>query len=302
MRVVCVGAMNIDIQGFSKAPINMRDSNPGRIEMCPGGVTRNIAENMARLGLDVHMVSVTGDDDFGRIIRDSCTAVGMDITHVETLPGARSSAYLVTTDADGDMLNAVSDMRILKRMGADFIERHRSLLETADAVVLDPGLSPEALDRLTEICAGKPIFADPVSITYAGVLKPFLSRLCLVKMNSYEAEVLSDMKIRTDDDLEKAADVMLSRGLKVAVITLGSRGAFYKDTEGRTLISPCEEVRPVSTTGAGDAFSAGMVYGFAHGLSPERTLRIAARCARFALMSEQTVSPELSESAILEVQ
>ena len=131
--VACAGGANIDVQGFSNAPVNMRDSNPGVVRLCPGGVGRNIAENLARLGADVRMVSAVGDDPFGEIILKSCIDAGMDISHIEILPDARSSSYLVLTDSDGDMLAAVSDMHILKDMKADFILRHAEAFDSADA-------------------------------------------------------------------------------------------------------------------------------------------------------------------------
>ena len=62
--VTCVGGANIDIQGFSNAAINMRDSNPGTVRLCPGGVGRNIAENLAWLGANVRMVTAVGEDPF----------------------------------------------------------------------------------------------------------------------------------------------------------------------------------------------------------------------------------------------
>lgn len=299
--VVCVGAANIDLNGFSRNAIIERDSNPGTISMCPGGVGRNIAENLARLGVPVKILSVIGDDEFGKIISETCVSSGMDISELEILPNARSSAYLVLTDNDGDMYAAISDMHILKGMGRAFIQRHAAALDETDAIVIDPGLSPEALDEITSKWQGKAIFSDPVSTTYAGVLKPFLPRLTMVKSNRIEAEILSGETIANDTDLERAADKILAAGTEIVIITLGADGAYYKDRAGISIRSTCRPLTPINATGAGDAFTAAAVFSYLMGYEPEKILDFSIAAAGIAMMHRMTVNPEMSLNAIQQV-
>ena len=291
--VTCVGGANIDIQGFPNAAINMRDSNPGMIRLCPGGVGRNIAENLGWLGLDVQMVSAVGEDAFAEMILKSCRDAGVDVAHIETIPGAHSSAYLVLTDRDGDMLAAISDMHIVKQLDAGFIMRHRDAFDSADAIVLDPNLSVDCLEVLTSGWADKPLFADPISTTYAGTLKPFLPFLKMVKCNRQEAEIFAEMEIGNETDLEKAADRILATGTDCAVITLGSDGVFYKDNDGLRLRKFHKPLEPVSATGAGDSFTAAMVYCRMMGKTPEASLEFAMKVAEITIMDVLTVSPRI---------
>ena len=283
----------MDIQGFPNASIHMRDSNPGTIRLCPGGVGRNIAENMGWLGLNVRMVSAVGEDSFAEMILKSCRDAGVDVSHIETIPGAHSSVYLVLTDHDGDMLAAISDMHIVKQLGPDFIARHAEAFDSADAIVLDPNLSVECLEALTSGWADKPLFADPISTTYAGTLKPFLPRLKMVKCNRQEAEIFAEMKIASETDLETAADHILSIGTSCVVITLGSDGVFYKDQGGTRLRKFHQPLEPVSATGAGDSFTAAMVYGWLKGKTPEASLEFAMKVAETTIMDVLTVSPRI---------
>lgn len=292
--VTCVGGANIDIQGFSNAAINLRDSNPGTVRLCPGGVGRNIAENLAWLGAQVRMVTAVGDDPFAEMILKSCVNAGIDISEIETIPGARSSSYLVLTDSDGDMLAAISDMHIMKQLNGDFILRHAAALDSADAIVLDPNLSMDCLETLTSRWAHKPLFADPISTTYAGWLKRFLPRLTMVKCNRQEAEVFAGIEIRDETKLESAANRMLDTGLKCAVITLGSDGVFYKDREGLRLRKFHKPLEPVSATGAGDSFTAAMVYGWLYELGAEASLDLAMKAAEITIMETLTVTPKVS--------
>ena len=291
--VTCVGGANIDIQGFSNAAINMRDSNPGTVRLCPGGVGRNIAENLAWLGANVRMVTAVGEDPFAEMILKSCVNAGIDTSEIETIPGARSSSYLVLTDSDGDMLAAISDMHIMKQLNGDFILRHAAALDNADAIVLDPNLSMDSLETLTGGWAHKPLFADPISTTYAGWLKQFLPRLTMVKCNRQEAEIFAGMEIRGEHELETAADRMLETGLNCAVITLGSEGVFYKDRDGLRLRKFHKPLEPVSATGAGDSFTAAMVYGWLYELGAEASLDLAMKAAEITIMETLTVTPKI---------
>ena len=292
-HVTCVGGANIDIQGFSGRVINLRDSNPGAVRLCPGGVGRNIAENLAWFGADVQMVSAVGEDPFAEIILKSCSKAGIDVSNIERIPGKRSSVYLVLTDSDGDMLAAISDMHILKEMDAGFILRHADAFEQADAIVLDPNLSPESLEALISGWSRKPLFADPISTTYAASLKKYLGALHMIKCNRQEAEIFAEMPIHNDSDLERAADRILKTGTECAVITLGSDGVFYKDKSGLQLRKFHKPLDPVSATGAGDSFTAAMVYGWLNRMTPETSLELAMTAAEITIMSEKTVTPEI---------
>ena len=92
--VVGIGAANLDVHGRSINSIKLRDSNPGRLNMSAGGVTRNILENMSRMGMDVQLISAMGTDVFGERIMESCAAAGIGTTHVLRLSGKQAPAIL----------------------------------------------------------------------------------------------------------------------------------------------------------------------------------------------------------------
>ena len=93
-RVAVIGGMNMDIGGAAGGELRLRDSNPGRVSLRPGGVGRNIAHNLRLLGLEVSLVSAVGDDPFGRALTDSCRALGLDLSMTRIRPRERSSTYL----------------------------------------------------------------------------------------------------------------------------------------------------------------------------------------------------------------
>ncbi|MCK5671804.1 MAG: MarR family transcriptional regulator, partial [Spirochaetales bacterium] len=135
--VVLIGAANIDIQGFSSNPIIQRDSNPGRIEFCPGGVSRNIAENLARLGIMTELISALGDDPNGSLILESCKNCGIGSDYSLIVPNAVSSVYLAIMDDSRDMALALSDMTISDNITIKFLESRYEILKNAHSIVFD---------------------------------------------------------------------------------------------------------------------------------------------------------------------
>ena len=119
--VLGIGAANMDVHGKSRAPIVMRDSNPGHLRTSAGGVTRNVLENLSRLGVRTRLISAVGADLYGEMVLRSSAAAGIDISGVVTVPGAASSCYISVLDQRGDMLVAMSDMGILESVTPELV-------------------------------------------------------------------------------------------------------------------------------------------------------------------------------------
>ncbi|HAE21407.1 MAG TPA: hypothetical protein DCG47_03655, partial [Spirochaetaceae bacterium] len=118
-RIAVYGAANVDIQGHSAAPFKPGDSNPGFSSSSPGGVGRNIAENLARWGSTVELVTVFGDDELSPFLQASCRDVGISIASSLFLHDSVSPRYLCLLDADGGLIGAVAAMDALERFGPD---------------------------------------------------------------------------------------------------------------------------------------------------------------------------------------
>lgn len=300
---VGIGAANIDLMGRSRGPLVMEDSNPGFISMSVGGVTHNICENAARLGASVRLITAVGDDLYGETIRRECLVAGIDPGGFLVVPGESSSTYLSLHHRTGEMAVALSDMRVLQRLSVAFLEEKRELLRSAGTIVMDTGLPEEVLRYVAGTFGGEiPIFADPVSTTYAGKLRGNLQGYHTVKPNLLETEVLAGMEIKSRKDLERAVDVLLSQGLSRLVVSLGRDGVYYRDKEGVSLLvrgKPMEQV--VNTTGAGDAFMGGLLYTFLRGEPIEKALPFAVAASRMAISHRNTINPDISAAAVAEL-
>ena len=147
---VVVGGVNLDIGGRPFAPLVAADSNPGRVRMSLGGVGRNIAHNLALLGVDVRLLTAFGDDLNAQRIAASCGELGIDISQCLTVPGGATSTYLFLSEQGGDMALAVSDMEIYAHMTPAFLSSRIKLLQNAQLVVVDTNIPAESIAWLAE--------------------------------------------------------------------------------------------------------------------------------------------------------
>ena len=298
-RVVVVGGANLDVFGFSAGPMRLQDSNPGHIEESPGGVARNIAENLARLGVDTHLITAFGSDTAGRRLADECQADGIKTDAafvVEHVPGSR---YLAILDDEGGLAAAVSDMRALEYLTPEVLSGRRPLLDSADLIVADTNLPADTLSWLARE-ASTPLLLDTVSAAKAVRATAELARVHTLKLNATEAGALLGRVVSdaNDRDVESAARDLLERGVRRVFITVGARGVYAQD-ERESVRLPAPDVDVANATGAGDAFCAGVAYATIAGMTLVETAALGSAMSAVALASERTVSESIDRSEIL---
>lgn len=295
--VAVVGAMNMDIMVQTPAGLEPCDSTPGRITCAPGGVGRNVAENLARLGLDTRLYSLVGDDAFGQALVSMTREAGVDVSGVQVEAGCRSDVYLAWNGPDGDMLAAVNDMNLLDRMTPDAWRGHADALRPSSVWVLDCNLKASVLERLILSASGA-VFVDAVSSVKCVRVRPWLSGIHLLKVNRREASLLTGREVQTVSQARDAAACLREAGVRQAVVSLGEQGLCWCDADGSTGHRPARAVAVVNTSGAGDALLAGLVLGFAHGLNLQRSVEAAMACAEITLASPHSNAPQLSVAAV----
>ena len=215
-RVIVVGGMNLDLLGIPDVPLIARDSTPGRIAVRPGGVGRNIAHNLCLLGQEVHLITALGGDLYGDGLRESCRALGMDLSMSLFLPDRRSSSYLYVTDESGDMHVGISDMEITRCLTPEVLAPHREAINASDAVIVDANLEAETLRWIGENL-NVPLYADPVSTAKAPRLKALLPRLRALKPNGLEALALTG-----EHDSLSAIRALQEQGVGRVFLSLGA--------------------------------------------------------------------------------
>lgn len=301
-KVIVIGGANMDIGGRSYAPLVPADSNPGSISIGCGGVGRNIAHDLVKLGLEVNLLTAFGDDFTGNYIKDICTKAGIDISHSLTIKGKRSSIYIYINDDSGDMAMALSHMNILSYITPEYIDKNADIITSSDAVVMDCNISKETYLHLKDICNNNdiPLFIDPVSTAHSEKLKGCLSGIYSLKPNLLEAEYLSDISVKNNDDLKRVALKIIDQGVKRVFISLGEGGIMAADKYA-CYIAEGLPTDVVSTIGAGDAAAAAIVWASLEGRSLIQAACAANAAASVALSSTDTISPDLSASKVEQI-
>ena len=293
---VVVGGVNVDIGGRSSAPIVAADSNPGTVQVSLGGVGRNIAHNMALMGVDVRMLTAYGDDLHGQKVAASWGDLGIDASHALRVAGAATSTYLYIADPDGEMVLAVSDMTVCEKITPAYLAANLPLLQNAQVVVMDANIPEESVRYLAENCKA-PLFCDPVSTVKAKKLLPVLHKIHTLKPNRLEAELLSGVSIRSREDVAEAARVLLDKGVRRVFISMGADGV-YAATQSEQCWMPNLPGNMVNTTGCGDAFMAALVWAYLEGTDLKNTALAGLAAGAVAMESPETINPAMSADAL----
>lgn len=290
---VVIGGANVDLKARSKARATSHTSNPGHGSMAPGGVARNIAENLARLGDRVHLVSVVGRDRLGDHLLEHTAAAGVRIEHVART-ARPTGTYTAVLDADGELLVAIADMEATSELGPEQLQGARDVIATAGVLVLDGNLRRDTLEYALDLSQGVRTVVEPVSVPKAAALKDVLdSRVYAVTPNRDELAALTDLPTRTDRQVRTAARALHAKGIELVWIRLAERGSLLSLAD-QTLSIPALPTTVLDVTGAGDSMSGAFCHVLLDGGNPEEAARYGHAAAALTIASPHTVRPDLT--------
>jgi pseudouridine kinase len=275
--VVVVGGANVDLKARSTAGLVGATSNPGTVVRTPGGVGRNVAENLARLGSRVALVSTVGSDPDGDWLLEETAAAGVDISPV--LRGGRTGRYVAVLDADGGLAVGVSDMAATDALGPDVLDH--DLIRSAALVVVDGNLPAPTIDAVLGL--GVRVVIDPVSVAKAGRIAPLLrSDRPVFAVTPNDAELVAMGSV----------EGLHRRGVEVVWVRRGPAGSLLSTPDDETLLA-APAVTPVDVTGAGDAMLAAFCHRLLTGASLADAAAYGHQAAAVTVASPHTVAPDL---------
>jgi pseudouridine kinase len=296
-HVLVIGATLLDTKGKPVAGLAPAMSNPAVIRSVRGGTARNVAENLARLGADVVLVSAVGDDTTGRQLMIQTAEAGVNLDYVEMVAGQHTGSYIALLEEDGRLAVALDDVSVMSVIDAAYLEERRDLFAEASMVMFDGSLSEEAMAAVVRLAReyDVPLCADPSSARLAHKLRPYLHYLHLVVPNEIEEAALCEVDFAGHDP---TASLTLARRLVAAgvgnvVVTLADFGLDYATADEMGYIPP-SHTRMVDSTGTGDAVTAALIFGMLNDLPPIEAIRLGAAAAALTLQSNDTVVPDLS--------
>jgi pseudouridine kinase len=296
-KVVVIGGANVDIKGQTNGPAIAGTSNPGKVTITAGGVGRNIAHNLALLGLDVSLVAMVGDDANAEVIATATREAGVDVSLLQRTSGA-SGTYLAMLDQNGELISAINAMACADRMTVAMLERMAPELRAADFLVADCNIPEACLGWVAQFASreGIRLLIEPVSVPKSTKLIKLAGlRAYAVTPNRDQAEAIGGSR-----DWAVAARAIHHMGFENVIIHAGAEGA-YLSVNGNALIhiETAGSGALCDVTGAGDAAVAGLVWGLVKGCDLRESAYFGQRAAAIKLRSTQSVADVLTPEALL---
>jgi pseudouridine kinase len=295
--VLVIGSAGVDFVGRASSPIQLGTSNPAYVRMSHGGSARNVAENLARLGMQVSLITAVGDDLAGQRLLEQAEEACIDIDHTITVPDGTTGAYLAVLEENGNLHLALDDMRLTNAITADYLREHKNLFLQAQALFVDANLPPKTLSAAIRLAkqARIPIAADPTSVTLAPAFTQHLKDLWLITPNEAEAEALCPQPVPHADANRaiEAARHLVSEGVEIAIITMAEFGLGYATSSENGHV-PAIQTEIRDPTGAGDALTATVIFALLNGIPIDESVRLGLSAASLTLRTEGTVVPNLS--------
>jgi len=300
--VIVVGGSNVDIKAHSTARATPKTSNPGRASMTPGGVGRNIAENLARLGVRTYLVSAVGRDPLGDSLLSETVAAGVRCEYVHRTDQS-TGTYTAVLDSDGELIVAVSDMAAVAAIGPEHVDEARDVIASAGLLVLDGNLAVPAITHASDLAAAAKVrvVLEPVSVPKATLIASCIAAdqpLYAVTPNRDELAALTGLPARTDTQMRKAIARLHGRGVDLVWVRLGAGGSLLSTAASGTTLLPAGTATVEDVTGAGDAMLAAFCYAVLNGSEPDDAARYGQAATVLTLASPHTVRPDLTPRLI----
>lgn len=295
MAIVVIGAVFVDIKGYPEDVYIPAGRNVGRVEQIHGGVGRNIAEDIANVELRPTFVSLVDPSGAGADVMQKLQNHKVDTRYIRTVPDGMGT-WLAVFSNDGDVAASISKRPDLMPI-ADILDEHGDeIFADADSVVVEIDMDKEIIKRVFRLAQkhGTPIYAAVANMSIAQERRDFLQSADCFVCNQQEAGLLfsDDYTAMDAAQLEKVIAQKVRRArFPRMIVTMGEKGAVYADMQGNSGFCPARNVNVKDTTGAGDAFCAGVAIGLTYGKSMAEACQIGAHLAASVIVTSENVCP-----------
>jgi len=293
--MLIIGSVFVDVKGFAREKYMPEGRNVGNVQVVAGGVCRNVAEDLAKLGQTAQFVSMVDDNAMGRQVRDGLEALGVGVEHVIAADRGMGM-WLAILDEKGDLAGSISRQPDFLALEEYLAKNGDAIMASADGVVLEFDMSAAISGQVLELAKkhGKPIYSIVGNMGVILQHPEYLHDVACFICNELEASRLFREElagIGPEAMLEALKRGSAVAGIPAMVITMGPQGAVYMDNQtGEFGYCPPLEVNVVDTTGAGDAFFSAAVAALMTGAPlsqavqegtrlAARTLQVAGSCA-----------------------
>ena len=295
MAMVVIGTVFVDVKGFPEDRYVPTGRNAGRVEIVHGGVGRNVAEDIANVELRPKFVSLVDDNAEGEAVLKKLRNHKVNTDYVLPVPDGMGM-WLAVFDNTGDLAGSISKRPDSSALVALLDEKGDEIFADADSIVVEIDMDKEIIKRVFKYAEKycKKVYAVVANMSIASQRRDFLQFTDCFVCNVLEAGILfvTDFSRLSPEELcEELSHRVVSARIPAVVVTLGSKGSVYADMQGNKGVCPAESVQVRDTTGAGDAFCAGVAMGLTYGKTMPEALEIGTRLAASVITVSENVCP-----------
>lgn len=295
MGIVIFGAVFVDIKGYPLSKYIPGGRNVGRVIHTHGGVSRNVAEDIANVELRPTFVSVVDHTGIGSDVINHLRRHKVNTDYIIRRPEG-TGTWLAVFDNTGDVIASISSRPDLSALAHVLDEHGDRLIREADSVVVEIDIDVPVLKKIFSLAKkyGKGVYAVVSNMSIAMERRDLLQQAACVVCNIQEAGMLfsEDYSDMMPHELQVLLEDRLIRsGIPRMVVTLGEYGAVYAEKGGASGYCASQHVDVIDTTGAGDAFFSGVTIGLTYGKSLAEACEIGTRLASSVIATKENVCP-----------
>ena len=297
--IICIGAANVDRKFYCDTDLQSMTSNPVKSTKSIGGVARNIAENLGRLGENVTFLTAAGNDSEWSLIKNLSEPF-MNTNYIQPIENASTGSYTAIIDKKGDMQYGFADMNIYEEITPEFLSKQSSILLKAKCLVIDLNLPKKSIEYLTSFAEKNNIklVIVPVSSPKMIHMPNSLHSIDWLIINRDETETFLKMKIDSNDDMSIAAEKLINLGVSNVIITNGLKPLIFKDNSSESFHSVISSKNVVDVTGAGDSFTSAVIYSWLKNYTNEDIINLALLNSKKTVETNYTVRQNLDQKQL----
>ena len=295
MGILVIGATFVDIKGFPDGSYIPTGRNVGRVEYTHGGVARNVVEDIANVELRPTYLGIVDDTPMGADVLQKLQNHKVNTDHVLVRPDGMGT-WLAVFDNRGDVAGSISKRPNMLPILEVLEQKGDKLFTDAPSVVVEVDLDKEIVKKVLELAQkhNTKVFGVVSNMSIAAKRRDFLQKFDCFICNQQEAGqlFLDDYADRTPAQMEQILlQKVLGAQIPAMVVTMGEKGAVYADCHGESGICAARNVQVKDTTGAGDAFCAGVAIGLTYGKTLSQSIEIGSTLAASVITSSENVCP-----------
>lgn len=295
MGIIVIGATFVDIKGFPNDTYIPDGRNAGRVEYIHGGVARNVVEDIANMELRPTFLGIVDDTPMGADVVHKLQNHKVNTDYIQVRPDGMGT-WLAVFDSDGNVAGSISKRPNLLPILDLLNEKGDEIFSRADSVVLEVDIDKATVKKVFELAEkyGIKTYAVVSNMSIAIERRDFFQKFDCFICNEQEAGMLflDDYSEKTPEELRDILSEKVQRAkIPAMVVTMGARGAVYADLHGNKGICPAKKVQVKDTTGAGDAFGAGVSAGLTYGKTLPEAIEIGSTLAASVIVSLDNVCP-----------